>query len=442
MSGRHRVVVVGGGFGGLQAALRLARLPVDLTLVDRRNFHLFQPLCYQVATGALSPAEISYPLRRMFRRRRHVRILLAEVADVDLEQRLVRLRAVAGDADPRPLGYDTLIVAAGARYNYFGNDAWQEVAANLKTLDGALALRRAILEAFEAAELEADPIRRAEWLTFVVVGAGPTGVEMAGQIAELSQRSLHRNFRTIDPTLARVVLVEAAEGILTSFGRRLSAITERDLRRLGIDVRVGTMVTGIDRYGVDLRTADGEDERIPTRTAVWAAGMAASPLGAMLAEASGAGLDRMGRVLVEPDCSLPGHPEVFVVGDLMALGDLPGMAEVAMQSGRHAASSIHRRALGDPAPRPFHYRDLGSLATISRFRAVAKFGPVRVGGFVGWVLWLVVHLTFLTGFKNRASALARWAISFLGRGRSERTITEQQVVARTRLEPPRGDTGG
>ena len=435
----HRVVIIGSGFGGLFATRRLRHAPVSVTLIDRTNHHLFQPLLYQVATGILSAGEIAPPIRDVLRRYPNVRVHLGTVTAVDLRHRQVSAVHM-GTTTVTP--YDSLIVAAGVETTYFGHDEFSEWAPGMKSIDDALELRGRIFGAFESAELEPDEEARRAWLTFVVVGGGPTGVEMAGQIAELSQRSLHRNFRTIDPTLARVVLVEAAEGILTSFGRRLSVITERDLRRLGIDVRVGTMVTGIDRYGVDLRTADGEDERIPTRTAVWAAGMAASPLGAMLAEASGAGLDRMGRVLVEPDCSLPGHPEVFVVGDLMALRDLPGMAEVAMQSGRHAASSIHRRALGDPAPRPFHYRDLGSLATISRFRAVAKFGPVRVGGFVGWVLWLVVHLTFLTGFKNRASALARWAISFLGRGRSERTITEQQVVARPRLEPPRGGAGG
>jgi NADH dehydrogenase len=449
----HRVVIIGSGFGGLFAARRLRRAPVAVTLVDRTNHHLFQPLLYQVATGILSEGEIAPAIRDVLRRYRNVTVELGTVTGIDLANREVTISQM-GRTTVTP--YDSLIVAAGATTSYYGHDDYDEWAPGMKSIDDALELRGRIFGAFEAAELEPDDATRQAWMTFVVVGGGPTGVEMAGQIAELSHRSLRRNFRRIDPATARVVLVEGGDRLLAAFGNRLSTRTDRDLRRLGIDVRLGAMVTGIDGHGVDLSVCDEpgtepgtrhgtrpapdtHDERIEARTIVWAAGTAASPLGSMLAEATGAGTDRTGRVRVRDDCSLPGHPEVFVVGDLMALGDLPAMAEVAMQSGRHAAASIERRAQGDLQPRPFRYRDLGSLATISRFRAVAKIGPFRIGGVVGWLLWLVVHLTFLTGFKNRFGALARWTISFVGRGRSERTITEQQVIARNGLRPDRSN---
>jgi NADH dehydrogenase len=434
--GAHRVVIVGSGFGGLFAARRLRRAPVDVTVIDRTNHHLFQPLLYQVATGILSEGEIAPATRDVLRRFSNVAVQLGTVTGVDLRARTVT--ATLGDR-VFTTPYDSLIVATGIETSYFGHDEFGRWASGMKSIDDALELRGRIFGAFESAELETDEVSRDAWLTFVVVGAGPTGVELAGQIAELSRRSLHRNFRAIDPASARVVLVEGGPAVLPSFGSRLSRIAERDVRRIGVELRLNTMVTGMDRSGVDLRTADGGSERIAARTAVWAAGMTASPLGAMLAAASGAALDRMGRVMVKPDCSLPGHSEVFVVGDLMALGDLPGMAEVALQSGQHAAATIHRRAMGDDAPRPFRYYDLGSLATISRFNAVARIGPLRFGGLAGWVVWLVVHLTLLTGFKNRLGALAHWTISFLGRGRAERTITEQQVIARRNLE--RGGDG-
>ncbi len=428
------MVIVGSGFGGLFCARALRRAPVDVTLIDRTNHHLFQPLLYQVATGILSPGEIAPATRDVLRHHRHTRVELATVTGVDLERRVV---CSSHGAIDRETPYDTLVVATGVESAYFGHPDIAEHAPGLKTIDDALELRGRIFEAFEVAEIEPDEARRREWLTFVVAGGGPTGVEMAGQIAELSRRALRRNFRTIDPASARVLLVEGGDAVLAGFGPRLSALTHRQLTKLGVEVRTGTMVTGMDDATVELRAADGTTEHLRARTKVWAAGMKASGLGPQLARASGAGTDKLGRVEVAPDCTLPGHPEVFVVGDLMALDGLPGMAEVAMQSGIHAARTVRRRLRGDQRPRDFRYHDLGSLATISRFEAVAKIGPVSVGGLVGWLLWLVVHLTFLTGFKNRLGALARWAISFLGRGRAERTITEQQVQARQALAAQR-----
>jgi NADH:ubiquinone reductase (H+-translocating) len=448
-SREHHVVVVGGGFGGLQAVKKLRRLPVEVTLVDRRNFHLFQPLTYQVATGALSPGEIAHPLRAIFKRDRNVRVLLAEVADFDLDARELQLRSVSAVPAPERLGYDTLIVAGGGHYSYFGHEEWRTHAAEVKSLESALAVRSRLLAAFEAAEAEPNADARAAWLTFVVVGAGPTGVEMAGQIAELANQSLRRNFRRIDPSQARILLVDAAPRILGTFDERLASRAAAKLEKLGVEIQVGALVTGVDSDGIELRHGDGETERIEAMAKIWSAGVQASPLGAILAEASGAGLTRSGQVMVEPDCTLPGHPEVFLVGDLMALNDLPGLAEVAMQSGRHAASEIRRRLDGETEPRPFHYVDLGALAAISRWYAIGERGRIRIWGFIGWLVWLVVHITFLTGFKNRASALFHWIVSFFGRGRGERTITMQQVLARRALEvaadeavPPRRARSG
>ncbi len=315
--------------------------------------------------------------------------------------------------------------------SYFGHDEFRRAASGMKSLDDALALRGQIFGAFEQAEAEADEATRRRLMTFVVVGGGPTGVEMAGQLKELSRRALHRNYRRIDPSDTRVVLVEGVDRLVSSMGPRLSRLTARDLTRMGVEIHLGAMVTDMDDGGVEITKGDGSTERIAAATKVWAAGTRASGLGALLAEATGVELDRAGRVRVAPDCSLPTHPEIFVVGDLMALDDLPGVAEVAIQSGAHASHTIVRRLEGKP-PKPFHYHDLGTLAVISRFRAVAKVGPVRVGGFLGWLLWLVVHITFLTGFKNRFGALARWAVSFVGRGRYERALTGRWVAGAKR----------
>jgi NADH dehydrogenase len=423
----HRVVVVGGGFGGLQACLKLARVPVDVTLVDRRNFHLFQPLAYQVATGAISPAEICYPLRRIFRRRRNVRVELAEVTGFDLAARRVLLRDVALGTAPEALEYDTLIVSGGSEYSYFGHDEWREHAAELKSLEGALTIRRHILAAFEAAELEPDPALQAELLTFVVVGAGPTGVEMAGQIAEIA-RDVRGDFRTFDPTTARILLVEALDRVLTTFPESLSAKALRSLDNLGVTGRLGESVVDVDGRSVTVRRADETTERIPTRTVIWAAGVTASPLARMLAEQAGIEVDRAGRLAVEGDLSVPGHPEALAVGDMVSVRQpdgsalvLPGVAPVAMQQGRHAARVIADRVAGRE-PKPFHYTDKGNLATIGRARAVADVKGVHLSGFLAWVTWLVVHLWYLIGFQNRLLVVIRWAVSFFTHGRGARLI--------------------
>ncbi len=428
--GAHRVVIVGSGFGGLFAARALHRAPVSVTVIDRTNHHLFQPLLYQVATGILSAGEIAPAIRDVLRHQANASVLLAAVERIDLERR--ELYATQGKRR-LTVGYDSLIVATGVETSYFGHDEFAAYAPGMKSIDDALELRGRIFGAFEVAESEPDPAARRGWQSFAVIGGGPTGVEMAGQIAELSQRALRHNFRVIDPADSRVLLFEGGPALLDFFGEKLGARGQRGLERLGVEVHTGALVVAMDEAGLVARLGDGRQVRFEARTKVWAAGMGASPLGVALARASGAETDRIGRVRVEPDCTLPGHREVFVVGDLMVMAGLPGMAEVAMQSGRFAAKTIRRRLRGDVEPEPFRYRDLGSMATISRFRAVAMIGRLRVSGFLGWVLWLVVHLTFLTGFKNRVSALAHWTISFVGRGRSARTITAQQTEGRAAL---------
>jgi NADH:ubiquinone reductase (H+-translocating) len=426
----HRVVIVGGGFGGLQATRGLLGASVEITLIDRRNFHLFQPLTYQVATGALSPGEVAYPLRAVFKRNRNVHVLLAEVARFDLERRQVILRSVAGLPEPEPVPYDTLIVAGGSHYSYFGHDEWSAHAAEVKSLESALTVRSRILAAFEAAELERDPERRREWLTFVVVGAGPTGVEMAGQIAELARDTLRSDFRTADPGSGRVLLIEAADRVLTGFPPSLSAKAERSLSRLGVTPVLAGTVVDVDETGVTIAHVDDATRRIPARTVVWAAGVTASSLASQLAELTGAEQDRAGRVTVEPDLTLPGHPEVFALGDMVRVSDrdgapitLPGVAPVAMQQGRYAARAVRARLQGR-APKPFRYRDKGNLATIGRAAAVADIKGIELSGLLAWMTWLVVHLFYLVGFQNRLLVLIRWSISFATRGRGARLITD------------------
>ena len=447
---RHRVAVVGGGFGGLRAALRLARLPVDVTLIDRRNFHLFQPLVYQVATGALSPAEISYPLRRIFRHRHNIRVLLGEVTDIDLDAQLLRVRPPANEREYDSVPFDTLIVAAGSHYNYFHHDHWQQVAPDLKTLESAVEIRARILRAFEAAELEPDPERRAAWLTFVVVGAGPTGVEMAGQIAEIA-RDLRADFQSLDSSTARILLVEAGDRVLGAFPPALSAKAQRSLARLGVTALLERTVVELDARSVTLKDADDASQQIPARTVVWAAGVIASSLAGVLAEHAGLEVDRAGRVEVLEDLSLPGHPNVLAIGDMIRIRQadgstiaLPGLAPVAMQEGRHAARVVRDRLRGRPGRR-FRYHDKGNLATIGRASAVADIKHIRLGGFLAWITWLTVHLWYLIGFENRLLVLTRWAFSFIAHGRGARLITDTvrrptagapAAVALVPAEPP------
>ena len=429
---RHRVVVVGSGFGGLFAAKALRTAPVDVTLISATPYHLFQPLLYQVATGILSSGEIAPATRDVLARQRNLTVLAGTVEEIDLQRRVVRAHALGRIWYDTP--YDSLVVAAGAGQSYFGNDAFADHAPGMKSVDDALELRGRIFGSFEMAEVETDPDELAAWLTFVVVGAGPTGVEMAGQIAELAHRALPGEFRRIDPRQARVVLLDAAPQVLPAFGERLGAKAQQKLERLGVQVQLGATVTDMDADGLQVRDADGTTRRIASRTKVWAAGVAASPLGRQLAEQSGAQLDRAGRVRVNPDLTLPGHPEVFVVGDMIALDDLPGVAQVAMQGGKHAARQIAKGVTGGPTGQPFHYVDKGSMAVIARNQAVAKIGSTELWGIPAWLAWLFVHLLYLVGFKNRFTTLVSWFVTFVGRGRPQRAVTVQQVLARQAIE--------
>ena len=415
-----RVVIVGGGFGGLYTARRLRRLAVDVTVLDRRNFHLFQPLLYQVATGALSPANIAAPLRAILKRSRNTRVLLEEVTGFDVARRRV---LTAGGA----FGYDFLIVAAGARHHYFGHDDWESAAPGLKTLEDAVEMRRRILLAFERAETAADPAERRALLTFVVVGAGPTGVELAGAVGEIARHTLRREFRAIDPSEARILLVEGGPRVLPTYPPELSAKAGKALAALGVDVSVETTVTDVREAAVTLSRA-GASETITARTILWAAGVAASPLAAALASATGGKTDRAGRIAVNPDLTLPSHPEIFVLGDMATLADdagrpLPGVAPVAMQQGRYVARVLAARLAGRPAPAPFRYRDKGGLATIGRGRAVADFGFLRLAGYPAWLAWLFIHLMYLVQFGNRVLTLVQWAWNYVTWNRSARLIT-------------------
>lgn len=433
---RHQVVVIGSGFGGLFGTKALRRADVDVTMVAKTTHHLFQPLLYQVATGILSEGEIAPPTREVLASQRNARVILGEVTDIDLEKRLVTSR-VLNRVTVTP--YDSLLVAAGAGQSYFGNDRFSEFAPGMKSIDDALELRGRIFGAFELAELSEDEEEIQRLLTFVVVGAGPTGVEMAGQIAELAHRTLKKDFRRINTREARVILLDAAPQVLPPFGHKLGEKTKTDLEKLGVEVQLGAMVVDVDERGLELQDKDGTVRRIDAVTKVWAAGVQASSLGKTLAEQTGAPLDRAGRIGVNPDLTLPGHPEVFVVGDMISLDNLPGVAQVAIQGAKYAAKTIQGRVEGKAPQGPFKYFDKGSMATISRFRAVAMIGKLRLTGFVAWLMWLAVHLVYITGFKNRVTALLHWFVSFIGRGRSERTSTEQQIFARAALgRLPRG----
>ncbi len=417
----HRVVVVGGGFGGLPATRLLARSrDIDITLIDRRNHHLFQPLLFQVATGILSPGQISPVLRHMLRKQPNVRVVLSGVTGFDLDRRVVHTQSVPGQFAEYP--YDSLIVAAGAGQSYFGHDEFALIAPGMKTIDDAMELRRRVFGALELAETMPDAVLQRFWTTFVVVGAGPTGVELSGQIRELAARSLRRDFRTIDPTSVRVVLVDGGSQPLSNFGDRLSGRARSDLEKMGVELRMGLRVVGVDPFGVDAQSAAGETTRFECGTVIWAAGVQASPLAAMLAQATGAETDRAGRISVQPDLSLPGHPEVFAVGDMASINQLPGVCEVAMQGGLHAANTIKRRRAGKDSV-PFTYRDLGSAATIGRFKAIVSVRGIRLSGFPGWVVWFFVHIGFLNGFGHRASTMLRWFQAMIGRSRPERVFS-------------------
>ena len=433
------MVIVGGGFAGLYAARGLADdSAIDVTVIDRRNFHLFQPLLYQVATGALSPGEIAQPLRAILRRQRNTTVLLGEARGIDQDRREVHM------SDGGRIRYDSLVVATGAHHAYFGHGEWAPFAPGLKTIEDAIEIRRRILIAFEAAEREADPERRREWMTFVVVGGGPTGVELAGALGEIANDTLRADFRAIHAPDARILLIEALDRILPTYPEALSRSAVRQLERLGATVRSKNRVTRIDESSVTVDTSAGP-LRIPARTVLWAAGVQASSFGRAVAEATGAATDRAGRIEVDSDLTVPGHPEIFVLGDLAIAKrrdgkPVPGVAPAAIQAGQHAARMLRRRARGEPLA-PFRYKDKGDVATIGRLSGVADirwlgtFG--QISGFLAWLMWLGIHIFYLIGFANRIVVTVRWAWSFLTRGRSTRLITEGELLPPIHTpEPP------
>ena len=431
----HHVVIVGGGFGGLYTAKSLRRTPVTVTLVDKRNFHLFQPLLYQVATGGLSPGDIASPLRAVLNRSRNTRVLKAEVTDIDAVQRRIVLR----DGE---LSYDTLVVATGGSHHYFGHDKWASVSPGLKTVEDALEIRRRIFLGFEAAEREPDSQKRREWMTFVVIGAGPTGVELAGAIGELAHHTLKNDFRNIDSTGAVVILLEGGPRILPQYPPALSAEAEISLSRLGVKVWTEALVTDIRKNAVTIRRKS-RTETINSRTLLWAAGMKASGLGEILSQKTGVELDRSGRVKVGPDLTLPGHPGIFVIGDLanfshQSVNPLPGVAPVAMQQGRYVANLIGLRLKKKNLP-PFRYRNRGSLAVIGRHAGVADFGSLRFGGFPAWLIWIFVHIAYLIEYDNKLLVLFQWAWNYFTRKRGARLITGGDPFP---LVQPRGKNRG
>jgi NADH:ubiquinone reductase (H+-translocating) len=421
-----RVVIIGGGFAGLFAVRALRRAPVQVTLIDSRQHHLFQPLLYQCATGILSEGKIAAPLRDVLRKHQNVDCQLAEVTGIDVERRVVIAR--------RPLqgqvqfGYDHLILAAGVRQSYFGHDEFARYAPGMKTVSDALLIRRRIFGAFEMAETATTPAERRRWLTFALVGAGPTGVELAGQIRELATKTLRGEYRHIKSEEARVLLFDGGDAPLASFGPALSAKAGKTLDKLGVEQHMHSIVTQIDATGLDVRNADGETDRYDAGTVLWTAGVAAPPVTAAVAEATGAEQDRAGRIVVGKDLSIPGHPEIMVIGDVMSLDKLPGVAEVAMQSGLYAGRRIGREVTGRPAGGPFKYRDLGSAAYLSRGNAVVEVGRLHFGGFIGWWVWLFIHIAFLTGYRNRLGAVLTWWLAFTRDLRRERTFTTRDVA--------------
>ncbi len=422
----HRVVVIGSGFGGLFATKALKKAPVQVTLIDKTAQHLFQPLLYQVATGILSQGMISPPVREIVNRQKNAQVLLGDVTGIDVDAKIVT-HHVGDHVTETP--YDSLIVSAGAGQSYFGHDEFAKFAPGLKSIDDALELRSRIYGVFEIAELLDEPEHVQDWLTFVVVGAGATGVEMAGQIRELADRALKHDFRRIDPSSARVVLVDGGDQVLAGFGPNLGEKAHKALEKLDIEIMLGQMVTNMDLHSVELKDRDGNKQVINSHCRVWAAGVSASPLGKLLGEQTGADVDRSGRVSTLPDLTLPGHEEIFVIGDMASLNDYPGVAQVAMQGGKFAAQQIKRRLAGSADAPAFKYFDKGSMATISRFRAVTKMGKIEITGFIAWLMWLFVHIMFMVGFTNKITTLGHWVVAFVGRTRSERTATAYQAMA-------------
>lgn len=427
---RHEVVVIGGGFGGLYAVQKLGKAPVNVTLIDRRNFHLFQPLLYQVATGGLSPADISSPLRSILSHQENTKVLLGEITDVDPIAKKVMLRG-------QEIPYDTLIVATGVSHSYFGNEHWQEDAPGLKTIENALEMRRRIFMAFEAAEKETDPAERKAWLTFVIVGGGPTGVELAGAISELAFSTLKQDFRNIDTSEAKVLLLEGMDRVLPPYAPDLSAKAEQSLEHLGVTVQTKTFVTNIANGIVTMKQGE-EVIDVPAKTVLWAAGIKASPVGKLLADRTGAELDRVGRVIVEPDLSISNHPNIFVVGDLsnyphQGERPLPGIAPVAMQEGQYVAKLIQARIKGEPEPQ-FKYVDLGSLAVIGRNAAVVDLGFIKFSGFLAWLAWLFVHIYFLIEFDNKLVVMVQWAWNYFTRKRGARLITGDESLGEVEVD--------
>lgn len=431
--GRHHVVVIGSGFGGLFAVQNLKDADVDVTLIDRTNHHLFQPLLYQVATGILSSGEIAPSTRQVLADQENVHIIKGEVTDINIADKLVTAEL---DGFTKVLSYDSLIVAAGAGQSYFGNDQFAEFAPGMKTIDDALELRARIIGAFERAELTEDPAERERLLTFVVVGAGPTGVELAGQLAEMAHRTLAGEYNRFNPANAKIILLDGAPQVLPPFGKRLGRNAQRALEKIGVTVKLNAIVTDVTENSVTYKsTTDGSVDTIESYCKIWSAGVAASPLGKMIAEQVGLEVDRAGRVPVNPDLTVGDEKNVFVVGDMMGLNGLPGVAQVAIQGGEYVAEQIAEEAEGrsSDAREPFEYFDKGSMATISRFNAVVKMGKVEITGFIGWLLWLVVHVMFLVGFRNRATAIFSWGINAISRKRWNLATTSQQLHARAEM---------
>ena len=443
-SGPRRVVIVGGGFAGLFAVRALRRGHVSVTMIDRSQHHVFAPLLYQCATGILSEGKIATPLRDLLKKHKNVDVVMAEVTDFDVAGRRVIARRVGGDR--LEYGYDELVVAAGVRQSYFGHDEFARWAPGMKTISDALGIRRRVYGAFEMAQTAATPEERRAWLTFVLVGAGPTGVELAGQLREVATITLRHEFRTLEPEDARVLLFDGGSAPLAVFGPKLSQKAASSLDKLGVEQHMGSIVTHVDQGWVLARDHAGQETRYDANTVLWTAGVEAPPVAAALAAATGAQTDRAGRIVVEKDLTIPGHPEISVLGDMMSLDKLPGVAEVAMQTGLYTGHRIRRRAAGNMAEKPFRYHDLGSAAYISRGQAVVKAGPLQMSGLLGWVSWLFIHIAFLTGYRNRVGALLTWWLAFARNLRRERTFTTQQLETRDvytlplgRAEPESGD---